>query len=201
MRVTSTSRRWSSCVGRYLRHWLMFLPPSSPTPPSPSPPPSQSQEVIQEGWYFLASNPSSPSSTKKSNTTLYECWYQIYSDGLLAFHRNTNFIYQLSIPRIQFKLYDATPSLATGCGLILSYPSPQPKDKEGEGPEEMRMEEYYCIFDHILDLKRFCFGCYRTTHGENLHVSFIILSTSLLTHLLGCHGKDEMAEGISRVDD
>jgi hypothetical protein len=104
-------------------------------------------EVIQEGWFFIRIN----SNTK----SLYECWYQIYSDGLLAFRLNTNEIIKCVICDIQFRLYDATSSLPTGCGMILSY----------------ERQEYSFIFDHILDLKRFCFGCYRTAQeGNNLQV-------------------------------
>jgi hypothetical protein len=162
-----------------------------------SPSSSQPQEVIQEGWYFIVSDQTinSSSSSSKKSTVLCECWYQIYSDGVLAFRMNTNFIHKLSIQLIQFKLYDATSSLSTGCGLMLSYPH----QKEGEVNQ---MDEFYFIFDHILDLKRFCFGCYRTTQGKNLHVSVILfLPFPSHAHFLGCHGNDEVAQGISRVDD
>jgi hypothetical protein len=147
--------------------------PSSPSTSSPS------REVIQEGWYFIASHQTKNSSSQKT-AVLSECWYQIYSNGILAFRMNTNLIHKLSIQLIQFKLYDASSSLSTGCGLMLAYPK-----KGNEGDENHLLEEFYFIFDHILDLKRFCFGCYRTTQGANLHVSSLSLSLSpSLSHLL-----------------
>jgi hypothetical protein len=113
-------------------------------------------EVIQEGWFFV----------NNDFKSLYECWYQIYSDGLLAFRMNTNEIHKFLIKNIKFTLYDASSSLPTGCGMRLSY----------------EQQVYYFIFDHILDLKRFCFGCYRTAQeGNNLQVCSF-LSPSLTHH-------------------
>lgn len=133
--------------------WKMISPSSSSLLLPPPPPPltlptvattNSTLEVLQEGWYFILIN----------KLTLYECWYQVFSDGTLVFRMNTDIIYKFAISNIHFKLFDASSSLPTGCGLMLSYNS----------------QDYYFIFDHILDMKRFCFSCYRTAEGTNLQV-------------------------------
>lgn len=121
-------------------------------------------DVLQEGWFYFLTNLNNSSltissSNKQYNNHLIECKYQILSNGILIYCLNYENILQINILTLNFRLFDCSSYILTGYGLILLY-------------EE---NEYFIIFNHIIDIKRFCLCCYRLGNNNLMVFSFIYI--------------------------